>query len=173
MNKKKPQIFIFAVHSHCVLSLPSLVETQVGLSINSFSHLWRQLKSHMCLLTLRLCFMLVRHITLSGYLVSAVKHLSVKNREENFIFFLLFPAFLPLSHIDIFIFMHVLLFYHVFPHLVVFGLLLSVAHLLSAPHCFSISLFLFSRSFSFFNVIVKQYFSPPFFSSLLCMCPCD
>lgn len=50
--KMKKKSYIFVVHLHCI-SLPSLVETQVGMSINSFPRLWRQLKSHMRLLMLR------------------------------------------------------------------------------------------------------------------------
>lgn len=54
IKKKKKRICIFIVHLHCI-SLCSLLEIQVGTSINSFPRLWRQQKSHMCLLMLT-CF---------------------------------------------------------------------------------------------------------------------
>lgn len=63
-------------------------------------------KSHMRLLTLRWCFMLVQHVTLSGYSVRALMHLSVT--EKNLIFL---SSCLPLLDVLIHSLSHSCLFY--------------------------------------------------------------
>ena len=75
-KKKKKQVKSLFLQFICTaFSLPSLVETQVGMCINSFPPLVTSAEiTHAPLNTLR-CFMLVRHVSLSSYLVSAVKHL--------------------------------------------------------------------------------------------------
>lgn len=64
---KKNTLFLQLICT--AFSLPSLVETQVGMSINSFSSFVTSAEITRAPLNAQRCFMLVRHITLSSYLV--------------------------------------------------------------------------------------------------------